>query len=167
MMNRLWILVFCLCSQISFSQRAVPIILDTDIAPDYDDVGAMAVLHSLADLGEAKILATISCNAFETTVPTLSVLNVYCKRSDIPIGVTKLVQPNKNCQQKWAEAIVAKYPHAILKNGDAWDAVQLYRKILAEQPDQSVTLVTIGFFTNLARLLDSKPDEFSPLPGRE
>jgi inosine-uridine nucleoside N-ribohydrolase len=145
----------------------VPIIVDTDIAPDYDDVGALAVLHSLADRGEAKILATISCNVFETTVPTLSLLNAYFKRGDIPIGVTKSDKPNKDCQQKWAEAIVKKYPHSITRNEDAWEAVQLYRKILSAQPDKSVTIVTIGFFSNLAKLLDSKPDDFSPLTGKE
>src|SRR5690349_15242291 len=104
-------LAICLCAHVGFSQEAVPIILDTDIAPDYDDVGAMAVLHSLADRGEAKILATISCNAFKTTVPTLSVLNTYFKRSEIPIGVVKSSTPNEGCKQKWAEALVEKYPH--------------------------------------------------------
>jgi len=162
-MRRLLIIAFCLCFQISFCQKAVPIILDTDIAPDYDDVGAIAVLHSLADRGEAKILATISCNAFETTVPTLSVLNTYFRRPEVPIGVTKSDRPTKECQQKWAEAIVKKYPHSMMKNEDAWDAVQLYRRILSTEPNKSVTIVTIGFFTNLAKLLDSKPDRFSPL----
>src|SRR6267154_3003089 len=105
-MKQLIILALCACCNISFSQKAIPIILDTDIGPDYDDVGAMAVLHSLADRGEAKILATISCNVFETTVPTLSLLNTYFKRPEIPIGVTKSDMPRKGCQQKWAEAIV-------------------------------------------------------------
>src|SRR5882757_1099182 len=98
-MKQLITLVLCVCFNIGFSQKAIPIILDTDIAPDYDDVGAMAVLHSLADRGEAKILATISCNVFETTVPTLSLLNTYFKKPEIPIGVTKGDGPNKNCQQ--------------------------------------------------------------------
>jgi len=151
----------------SFSQKPVSIILDTDIAPDYDDVGAMAVLHSLADLGEAKILATISCNVFETTAPTLSVLNTYFKRSEIPIGVTKSDKPNKDCKQKWAEAVVEKYPHLMMKNEDVWDAVQLYRRILSAQPNKSVTIVSIGFFTNLAMLLESKPDRFSTLNGKD
>jgi inosine-uridine nucleoside N-ribohydrolase len=166
-MRYIFAAILCLCIQLSFSQKAVPIILDTDIAPDYDDVGAMAVLHSLADRGEAKILATISCNVFETTVPTLSLLNTYFKRPEIPIGVTKSDKPNKDCKQKWAEAIVAKYPHSMTKNEDVWDAVELYRRILAKQPNKSVTIVTIGFFTNLAKLLDSKPDRFSPLTGKD
>jgi inosine-uridine nucleoside N-ribohydrolase len=150
-----------------FAQKPVPIILDTDIAPDYDDVGAIALLHSLADKGEAKILATLSCNVFETTGPTLSLLNTYFKRADIPIGITKSDKPNKDCQQKWAEAIVAKFPHALKSNKDADDALDIYRKILASQPDHSVTIVTIGFFTNLANLLNSKPDVYSKLNGRE
>src|SRR3982750_3133369 len=97
----------------------VPIIFDTDIAPDYDDVGAMALLHAFADMGEAKILATISCNAFNTTAPTISVFNTYFRRPGIPIGITKRDLPNKECQQKWAEAIIANYPHSIQSNEQA------------------------------------------------
>src|SRR6185369_5117014 len=166
-MRQLITIAFCFCFHIGTSQKDVPIIFDTDIAPDYDDVGAMAVLHSLADRGEAKILATISCNAFKTAVPTLSVLNTYFKRSEVPIGVIKSSVPNEGCKQKWAEAIVEKYPHLMSNNEDVWDAVQLYRRVLAAQPNRSVTIVSIGFFTNLAMLLDSKPDRFSPLDGKE
>jgi inosine-uridine nucleoside N-ribohydrolase len=145
----------------------VPVILDTDIAPDYDDVGAMALLHSLCDKGEAKILATISCNAFETTAPTLSLLNTYFKRPEIPIGIVKKDKPYENCKQKWAEAIVANYPHSLKINQEAIEATSLYRKILASQPDKSVTIITIGFFTNLASLLQSKADAYSALSGKE
>ncbi|MEP7317598.1 MAG: nucleoside hydrolase [Panacibacter sp.] len=155
------------CS-IAFSQqkKPVPIIFDTDIAPDYDDVGAMALLHAFADKGEATILATISCNAFETTAPTLSVLNTYFNRPLIPIGITKKALPNKDCSQQWAQAIIAKYPHALQNNDAAEDAVQLYRKILSAQPDKSVTIVSVGFFTNLADLLNSGADEYSQLDGK-
>ncbi|MEO8112190.1 MAG: nucleoside hydrolase, partial [Ginsengibacter sp.] len=142
-------------------------IFDTDIAPDYDDVGAMALLHAFEDMGEAKILATISCNAFKTTAPTLSVLNTYFNRPGIAIGITKTALPNKDCSQQWAQVIVEKYPHALQSNNDAMDAVKLYRKILSSQPNKSVTIVSVGFFTNLAGLLNSKADEYSSLSGPE
>lgn len=64
------LLVITCCSLCAQQHKRVNIIFDTDIAPDYDDVGAMALLHAFADRGEANILATISCNAFETTAPT-------------------------------------------------------------------------------------------------
>jgi inosine-uridine nucleoside N-ribohydrolase len=156
-----------LLSNLAFAQTPVAIILDTDIGPDYDDVGAMALLHAFADAKEAEILATISCNTFETTGPNLSLLNTYFNRPEIPIGITKATLPNKKCDQQWAEFINAKYPHALKSNDEAKEAVSLYRKILAEQPDQSVTIVSIGFFTNLANLLDSKSDEFSSLDGKQ
>ena len=159
------IFLFCNCSLYAQKQQPVSIIFDTDIAPDYDDVGAMALLHAFADKGEAKILATISSNAFKTTAPTLSVLNTYFKRPDIPIGITKTILPNKSCLQQWAEFIVSKYPHPLQSNGEAIDAIKLYRKILSVQPDTSVTIVSVGFFTNLAGLLNSAADEYSKLDG--
>ena len=167
MRKLLTIIILSLISGALFAQKhqIVPIIFDTDIAPDYDDVGAMALLHAFADKGEAKILATISSNTFSTTAPTLSVLNTYFKRPGIPIGITKTTLPNKNCSQQWAQAIIAKYPHALKSNDEAMDAVKLYRKILSAQPDSSVTIVSVGFFTNLAALLNSTPDEFSNLDG--
>ncbi len=39
----------------------------------------------------------------------------------------------------------------------------LYRKILQNQPDKSVTIVTVGFLTNICDLLKSEPDEIIPL----
>ena len=161
----LLVLAIASCALYGQKHQAVSIIFDTDIAPDYDDVGAMALLHAFADMDEAKILATISSNAFSTTVPTLSVLNTYFKRPGIPIGITKTALPNKNCSQQWAQAIIAKYPHALQSDDEAMDAVKLYRKILSAQPDSSVTIVSVGFFTNLAALLNSTPDEFSNLDG--
>ena len=149
------------------AQRPIPVIFDTDIAPDYDDVGALAMLHAFQNKGDAKILAVISCNAFETTVPTISVINTYFNHPEIPIGVVKRALPNKDCRQQWAQAIIAKYPHQMKSNSEAMEAVSLYRKILATQPDASVTIISVGFFTNLANLLGSTKDEYSSLSGQE
>ena len=45
--------------------------------------------------------------------------------------------------------------------------VDLYRQILNGAQDDSITVVSIGFFDNLAGLLDSKPDAYSNLTGEE
>jgi inosine-uridine nucleoside N-ribohydrolase len=160
-------LCFWLLTASVFSQTPIPVILDTDIAPDYDDVGAMALLHAFADKGEVTILATLSCNAFETTAPTISVINTYFKRPGIPIGITKTAKPDMDCKQRWAQYIVEKYPHAMKSNAEATEAVKLYRRILSSQQDKSVVVISIGFFTNLSNLLDSPPDSYSPLSGKE
>jgi hypothetical protein len=44
------------------SRKAAAISFDTDMGTDVRDAGALAVLHILADRGEARILATMSAN---------------------------------------------------------------------------------------------------------
>ncbi len=59
------------------------------------------------------------------------------------------------------------YPRRLRSGEDAPEAVEVLRRTLAGQPDGSIVLVSVGFLTNLAHLLESGPDEFSPLGGRE
>jgi inosine-uridine nucleoside N-ribohydrolase len=170
MLTRLFFLVVLIGANSFYSTKVkqpVAIIFDTDIAEDYDDVGALTILHVLAAKGEAKILATISSNSFETTAPAISVLNDYFGRPDIPIGITKRKEPNRPCPQGWAQAIIKNYPHHLSSNSEAREAVALYREILSGQPDNSVTIVTVGFFTNIADLLSSPPDQYSALNGKQ
>lgn len=144
------------------------VILDTDIGPDYDDVGAMAVLHALADSGYAEPLAVIASNANQYVAPTIDILNTYFGRPDLPVATPKGPNaPDEKAVQGWPELLVEKYPHSIKSSDEAPDAIATYRKILASQPDTSVTVVTVGFLTNLANLLDSKADDHSPLAGKD
>ncbi len=147
-------------------QQAVPVIFDTDMGPDYDDVGAIAMLHAFADEGQATILATIASTNYPKVTQVLNVLNTYFNRPNIPIGVPKGEAIGDKDTQHWSDTITARYPHRIRTNSDVPDAVALYRQILAKQPDHSVTIITVGFLTNLANLLDSKPDTYSTLDGK-
>jgi inosine-uridine nucleoside N-ribohydrolase len=147
--------------------KPVKIIFDSDLGPDYDDVGALAFLHAMADSGKAEILATLSSNKHELVAPSIEVINTYFGRPGLPIGAPKSEGVNMNSPNHWADTLVARYPHAIQSTADVPDAVEVYRKILAAQPDSSVTVVTVGFITNLCNLLKSEPDNFSPLTGKE
>ena len=56
-----------MCAAAAFG--GVPkVILDTDMLTDFDDVGALAALHALADAGECEILATVSCTRGNASV---------------------------------------------------------------------------------------------------
>lgn len=149
------------------SHPPVPVIFDTDMGPDYDDVGAIALLHAYADQGHAKILATIASTKYEGVAAVINVLNTYFKRPDIPIAVPKGEAVTTKDFQHWTDSLIANYPHSIHKNEEVPDAVGLYRKVLADQPDRSVTIITVGFLTNVAALLQSSPDKFSSLSGKE
>jgi len=149
------------------SPKPINIIFDSDMGPDYDDVGAITILHALADKGEAKILATMASTKYEGVADVLNVFNTYFKRPGIPVGVPKGYALELRDWQHWTDTLLAKYPHKIKTNAEAWDAVKLYRKILSAQPDHSVTIVTIGFLTNVSNLLNSSADEYSSLSGKE
>lgn len=148
----------------------VRLILDTDLGPDYDDVGAMAVMHALADEGAVDILAVVSSNRDERVIPCIEVLNTYFKRPDIPVGAPKSGNvPSLSTwhKVKWTDVLPARYPHRTARTSDAPDAVAVYRRVLSEQPDNSVVVCTIGFLSNLKSLLLSEGDAYSPLTGRE
>ena len=150
----------------STSKKPVPIIFDTDMGPDYDDVGAITMLHAFADKNECKILATVGSNKHKRIGALLSLFNTYFNRPGIPVGVVRGDAVNIEASQKWDSIIVDKYPHSIKENNEAEDAVTLYRRILSKQPDKSVTIVTVGFLTNMANLLNSHPDKYSALNGK-
>lgn len=145
----------------------VKIIFDSDMGPDYDDVGALTMLHAFADSGKAVILATMASNKYELVAPCLNVINTWYGRAAIPVGAPKNHGVSIGCSQHWTDSLVACYPHSIKSNDGAQDAVSLYRKILSAQPDTSVVIVTVGFTTNLSELLRSQPDGLSPLTGKE
>ena len=45
------------------------------------------------------------------------------------------------------------------------EATAAYRKVLSEADDHSVVISAIGFATNLAALLQTKPDDYSSMNG--
>jgi inosine-uridine nucleoside N-ribohydrolase len=147
--------------------QPLPVIFDTDMGPDYDDVGAIAILHALADSGKADILATMASNKYEGVAAILNLFNTYFHRPAIPIGVPTGAAVDQRDSQHWTDSLLAKYPHTIRLNSEATDASLLYRKILAKQPDHRVVIITVGFLTNLSNLLKSGPDRYSRLNGRE
>jgi inosine-uridine nucleoside N-ribohydrolase len=161
-------LFFMMC-EVNAQQQKQPasIIFDSDIGPDYDDVGAITLLHGFADNGEAKILATVASNKYPHAAAVLSVFNTYFKRPDLPVGVPKGKAADMSDEQHWSDTLIAKYPHKIKSNEEAEDVVKVYRRILSQQPDKSVTIVTVGFLTNLANLMSSKKDNYSHLDGME
>ena len=97
----------------------------------------------------------------------IEIINDYFGRPDLEIGAPKGEGASMGGFQHWADSIVTKYPHRINSTSEVPDAVAIYRKILSNQPDNSVTIVTTGFLTNLGNLLTSKPDDYSTLNGKE
>ncbi|GHT80662.1 hypothetical protein FACS189467_3370 [Bacteroidia bacterium] len=147
----------------------VSVILDTDMGCDYDDVGALTMLHALADSGEVRILATLVClKSIGQNIGT-DVINHYYGRPDLPLGrpINGMSNDCEGTSARWLAALDTQFPHRVRTIDDVPDAVEVYRRILAGEPDTSVVVVTIGALTNLSNLLQSPPDKYSPLDGKQ
>jgi len=154
----------------------VPVIFDTDICGDCDDVAALAMLHALESRAWCRLLAVTVSADHPRAAPFVDAVNRFYGRDSIPVGV---VRPGGVAEQsvylKLADATSddpafagrERYPHALRDAADAPEAVGVLRAALAGAPDGAVVVIQVGFSTNLARLLESPPDAVSPLAGRD
>ncbi len=143
----------------------VPVIFDTDMTGDVDDVGALATLHALEDRGEADILAVGVSDQNAWTPLCVDAINTYYGHPEIPIGTTKGTGPHRG--SAYTEAIAKEFPRSRSWSSadDVPDVVDVYREVLSQQPDNSVVLVSIGYLTNVSNLLASEPDHHSDFNG--
>lgn len=131
------------------------VIFETDMSTDVDDVGALAVLHALADSGEAEILAISFNEVHPSGANAICAINTWYNRGDIPIGIYKgdLADPDES---SYLDAL-ANFPHD-LPTTPTPSSLELYLQVLSEQPDNSVTIISVGFLNNLYDLLKANPD---------
>lgn len=144
--------------------KPVKLIFDTDMGNDIDDAMALSVIHALERRGACELLAVTSTKDHPMSAAFIDALNTFYKRPNVPIGA---VRNGATPELGKFNGLATNYPHDLRGGGQAPEAVSLLRKVLASQPDHSVSIAQVGFFTNLARLLESGPDEHSPLSGRD
>jgi len=158
----------------------IPIIFDTDMDLDCDDAGALAVLHALMDYNEANILGVIINVPFEASARCAMIINNYYNRPETPVGLLedkdyekgekyRLYRDDKKLVAKFrnynTDTIVEHFSSEIIKSQKVWNSVNLYRHLLSSSEDHSIVIVAVGLLTALKALLDSPPDDLSPLNG--
>jgi inosine-uridine nucleoside N-ribohydrolase len=150
-------------------QPPIPVIFDTDMGNDCDDVQALAMIHALQTRGECQLLAVTITKDHDLAAPFTDCLNTFYGRSEIPIGVCHSGVTNDEGRFNGLANIQdngqPRYPHDLLTGKDAVDAVTLLRKTLSSADDASVVICQVGFSTNMANLLESPADDISPLSG--
>lgn len=154
------------------NKQPASIIYDTDIGDDVDDAMALALIHSLVSRGDAELLAvTISKPNFYAAA-YCDLVNTFYGRGDIPIGLARSGQLKGSGPylEKLATAVdlgKLRYPRDVYKEENVPEATSLLRQVLSKKENNSVIIVQVGYASNMARLLESHPDEFSPLSGKE
>lgn len=167
---------FCLVLLVASVSRAaiaqhehssVPLIFDTDIGNDCDDVLALGMIHALQSRGECELLAVTITKDHELAAPFVDCVNTFYGRGNIPIGVCNSgVTPEEGKFNGLARKM-DRYPHDLLSSKDAPPAVEVLREALSQSRDNSVVIAQVGFSTNLAQLLESPADSHSELNGSE
>lgn len=171
------------------AKKPVKVIFDTDMCTDIDDMMALAMLHNLHDRNEIDFLAVTITTEDPWAASYVDAVNTFYGHPNVAIGLVKdgltikgtldkirVMAPKLELQKVFYTQMVAEkknpdgsltYPHRLTDGSKAPEAVALLRKTLAAQPDGSVAMVQVGFSTNFARLLESKPDAVSSLSGVE
>ncbi len=171
-LSRLPVLLLAAALALPAPAAPVKLIFDTDMGNDVDDLMALILIHNLQKRGACELLAVTVTKDHPQAAAFVDAVNTLYGHPDTPIGVVRngaarepgkfnLLADEKNADGSF------RYPHDLRSGADAPEAVGLLRQILAGQPDGSVTLAQVGFFSNFARLLDSPPDEYSSFTGRE
>ncbi|MCU1355699.1 MAG: hypothetical protein JWM89_1117 [Acidimicrobiales bacterium] len=147
-----------------------PLIVDTDLFSDADDVGALATAFGLQLRGEAKVVA-IGLNT-RTSRPNVAVnswrcalaVAAYYGSASVPIGTS---MPNTGTDVNTVDFVKPCAALAPASTPTPASAVTVFRQALAAQADGSVVVVEAGYNGNLAALLASPGDATSPLGGQD
>lgn len=151
----------------SLKMKKRNVILDTDIGPDCDDVGALAVMFSYANENGVKVLGVNNCTSNPYGTVTVDAVREYCGISEFSIGAYS--KPGFYADAQKYNKYIAENYSTKYKNGTFkyLPHVDFYRSLLANAEDDGVILITIGMFNAFADFLKSGADEYSPLTGIE
>lgn len=141
------------------------LLIETDVFGDVDDVGALAVAHYFADQDRAEIVSVGVNTPSRYGSQTVRIVNRWYGRDTIPVGAM-LPLDDSIFEFDYAHSVATDHATPADRE-EPGAAVAVHRKALSESPDGSVTVVSLGFLDNLAELLRSGPDSYSPLSGEE
>ena len=142
----------------------IPLIIDTDLSFDVDDVGAVCIAHALADRGEVDLLGLIFDSGYPEGVGALDALNHYYGRPDVLLGSYKGVF-GRDVSGAYVPTLARTFPNTVKHYNQTLDAAAAYRRMLVNAADHSVVIAAIGFMPALRDLLASSPDGISLLDG--
>ncbi|SMC91263.1 nucleoside hydrolase [Pedobacter nyackensis] len=166
----------CILSSYAEAHKTpLTVIFETDMGNDIDDVLALDMLYKYQDAGVIKIAAISNNKGNNYSIPFIDLLNRWYGYPNIPLGNVEPPKIREGKKISYVEYV------SNLKNEQRSDlferklspgstvegSVAMYRRILSGQPDKSVVIISVGFLTNLSRLLNSPADKYSPLNGKE
>ena len=116
----------------------VPLIIDTDLGFDVDDVGAIAVANYLADRGECEIIAIAHNTAFYEGIGGVdTIVNWYGRHGALELGAYTGPWGSAGGQDRYTTAIEADWPAPVRNYNDTQSAVAAYAAALPRRTARS------------------------------
>ena len=142
------------------------VIFDTDWWTDVDDVCALRTLLYAEQKGMVTMKGICLSAIDSLSVPSLSSFLNYEGRSNVFLGADKeAVDYSGN--PLWHGVLAKEHVQQEISSIDeVADATSFYRKILTEVKGQ-IDIIAVGYPNALALLLQSGPDKWSSLSGKE
>ncbi len=139
------------------------IIFDTDFGNDADDLGALTILNNLENQGECEVLAVMSYFTENDVIAAIDAVNFFYD-NEFELAISS--RGYYGAEHSYNAVIANKF-----KSRQTNDTVplctDLYRKLLAEAEDSSITIIVVGPLGNIRALYESPADDVSPLTGAE
>ena len=165
------------CLQVSMAAKRgdnapVAIIFETDMGNDIDDAMALDLLFKNMDQGNIRLLGVGVHKNNPHAKEYIDIMRNWYGYKKMPIGVNSACVTDMECIDYCTKTVQMKDEagsslFAQSKNPKYEEAVDMYRRLLAKADDGSVVIATVGFSTTIAQLLESQPDKYSKLSGRE
>jgi len=148
------------------------IIFETDMGNDIDDAMALDLLFKNMDAGNIKLLGVGVHKNNPYSKEFIDIMRCWYGYKKMPIGVNSACVTDMDCVDYCTKTCKMTDENgaplfARSKNPKYEEAVDMYRRLLSKADDGSVVIVTVGFSTTIAQLLESQPDKYSKLTGRE
>ena len=132
------------------------VILDTDIGPDSDDAGALAVLLSLMKREDMAPLGIVNCTSNKNSNGVIRAILNYFGFYSVPVAQTER-DGFLETSSDFAEIVNKKY----MSDAGGFDvehSLGFYKKALKDAQDDSAVIVSIGMLNNIAELTAEYPD---------
>ena len=143
-------LSLCLFSAL-ISAKPVPVIFDTDIGSDIDDVFALSLILKSPEL-DLKLITTVSGDTHYRAKVAAKFLQIS-KRTDIPVAPGRHAQASAEFLRPWINDFsTTTYPGDIKQDGIA-EIISLLKAA-----DNPVTIIVAGPMTNIAEVLQRAPE---------
>lgn len=140
---------------LKYGKRAV--IFDTDIGPDCDDAGALALLAYYAGKYGVRFLGAVNCTSNPYANGAIKAIGEFCGLGEFPIGqygkdgfLADGISYNKPISEKYCGKTV-----------EAMSECEFYSEALSKAEDNAVTVIAVGPLSSVAEAIRNDSELFN------